>query len=344
MKNPKLPLLALVLVVLIFGITGCAKSKGSLAAASSTSIKKQNLIPVRFGSDSSTFSIAFQIAKAKGFFQKNGINPQISTFSYGIDTLNAALTNQVDVGIAADFAALSRFSSGDLKILSFDQQGKPEAIKFIARDGINSPADLKGKTIGVQKGTVGEYILAKYLDKVGIKQDNVKKAGFSSSAEEFAAFEKGDIQAFLIGGVVLDKALKVDGAKVIGSQADIPFAARGFIVAKDEFLKGNPDATKKILSALNEADIWVSKNPSAAAEIESKVLMAPKAGVERELKDQDNDIRLSDEDVQQLADVYGYATTNKLIKGGFNLKDEIDTKPLKEALPSKLTYNPDNIK
>jgi len=341
MRNKKLSLIAIFIIGIMFVITGCGSSAKT---TSSGSDEKQSLIPVKFGVDSSTFSIEFQVAKEKGFFSKNGIEPQLTVFSYGIDTLNAALANQVDVGVAADFAALSRFSSGDLRILSFLQTGKPENSKVVTRDGINSPEELKGKPIGVQKGTVGEYILSKYLERFNIKQDEVKKQGFGSSAELVAAFERGDIKAAILSGVIRDKALQVSGAKSIGSQADIPFAARGFLVVKDKLLKEKPEAAKKILLALDEAAKWINENPEAAAEIEAKAIKAPKDAVLKELKDLTNDVRLNNEDVKQVKDVYDYAAKNNLIKSGFNLKDKIVIEPLKQALPSKLTYNPDDIK
>jgi len=345
MKNKRISLITLLMLGAVVISAGCASgNKSSTSTVATLGSSTESLIPIKFGADSSTFSVSFQVAKEKGFFKQHGIDPEVNTFSYGIDTLNAALTGQVDVGIAMDFATLSRFSSGDLKIISFVQQGKAENTKVVAVEGVNSTEDIKGKTIGVQKGTVSEYIVTKYLDKLNIKQDEVKKEGFGSNAEIMAAFAKGDVKVAFFSGVVLDKALQVKGAKVIGSQGDIPFAARGFIVIRDKVLKEKPDVAKNILLALNDAEKWIKANPEDAAQIEANALKAPKEGVLRELKDQDNDIRLSTEDVKQLKEVYDYATKNNLIKGGFNLQDKIATDPLKQALPDKLTYKPEDIK
>lgn len=342
MKNKKLSLIAIFIVGIMLIVTGCGNS--GTKASSSSGNEKQNLIPVRFGVDASAFSIEFQVANAKGYFTKNGIQPQLVQFSYGIDTINGALADQVDVGLAADFAALSRFSSGDLRLLSFLNTGKAESTKYVVRDGITSPQQLKGKPIGVAKGTVGEYALAKYLDVNNIKPNEVKIQGFTSNAEEDAAFERGDIKGGFFAGVDLDKVLKVSGAKVIGSQADIPFQSRGFLIVKDKLLKEKPEAAKKIILALDEAAKFINQNPEQAAEIDANIIHAPKDGLLRNLKDTTSDIRLNDDDVKQLQDVYDYAVKNNLIKGGFNLKDKIVTDPLKQALPSKLTYNPNNFK
>ncbi|MFT8314372.1 MAG: ABC transporter substrate-binding protein [Clostridium sp.] len=343
MKNKKLSLIAIFIVGIMLIVTGCGNSSAKASADNSAS-GKQSLIPVRFGVESAVFSTQFQIANAKGFFTKNGIQPQLVTFSYGIDTINAALADQVDVGLAADFAALSRFSSGDLRLLSFISNGKAENTKYVTRDGITSPEQLKGKPIGVAKGTVGEYALAKYLDKNNIKPDQVKIQGFTANAEEIAAFSRGDIKGGFFAGVNLDKVLQTPGAKVIGTQADIPFSSRAFLIVKDKLLKEKPEAAKRIILALDEATKYINENPEAAAEIEANIIKAPKDSVLREIKDYTFDIRLSDEDVKQLKDVNDYAVKSNLIKGGFKLEDKIVTDPLKQALPSKLTYKADNSK
>jgi NitT/TauT family transport system substrate-binding protein len=328
---------------MVVGIMIIAAGCGNSSKTQNTSNSSQKEVTVRIGADSSTFSSAFYVARDKGYFKKYAINVQINPYSYGIDTIDAVLTNQVDIGLAMDYAALSRLSSGDLKIFSFIQQSDATKTKMVTRDGINSPQKLKGQPIGVQRGTVTEYILVRYLEKYNIKINEIKKQGFSSDAEILAAFQKGDIKAAFFGGNLLSKALNIQGAKTIGSVADIPFASRGFLMANSKFL-AQKDVTKNILLALNDAAEWINKNPSEAAQIMSKDLKLPKDSVQKDIEAAKSDIRLNNEDVQQLQDVYKYSSDNKLIKGGFDLKDKIDTDALKEALPDKLTYKPENIK
>lgn len=327
----------LVTVLLLLAVAGCGNAPEKKEEAKAADAQKP--IHVRFGGDASTFSLQFHVAKEKGFFAKHGIDPEIVTYSFGIDTLNAALADQVDVGEAMDFAALSRFSSGDLKILSFIQTDKAEKTKLLARDGIQSPQDLKGKNFGISKATVNEYVVSRYLDKYGYKDGEVNRVGLTSAAEIFAAFERGDVKVAFFSGTWLDKAEKVNGAKVIGTQADIPFSARGFLVVKDKLLKEQPEAARRILLALDEASKWITENPEGTGEIAFKALKLPKDGVARDIKDITNDIRLSTDDVQQLKDVYEYAVKNNLIKGGFALKDKIVIDPLKAALPQKVSYD-----
>ncbi|UZQ51547.1 ABC transporter substrate-binding protein [Clostridium kluyveri] len=339
MKSKKLSLIILFIVGMMIVAAGCGG--GSQTQSTSDSSRKE--VTVKIGADSSAFSTIFYVARDKGYFKKYGINAQVIPYAYGIDTIDAVLTNQIDVGQAADYAALSRLSSGDLKIFSFFQQLDASKIKMVTRDGINSPGELKGQPIGVQRGTVYEYIIARYVEKYNIKIDEVKKQQFGANAEILSAFQQGDVKAAFFSGDLLNKALKVQGSKIIGSSADIPFAFRGFLMANSKFLE-QKDVGKNILLALNDATKYISENPGEAAEIMAKALKVPKDSLEEDIKTRSNDIRLNDDDVKQLQEVYEYASANKLIKGGFNLKDKIDTEPLEEALPQRLTYKPENIK
>ncbi len=342
--NKKNKILGMLLIaLLVITLAGCGSKTTQKNAAEGESGAAGAPIPVRFGADASTFSLQFHVAKEKGFFAKYGIEPQVVTYSFGIDTLNAALADQVDVGEAMDFAALSRFNNGDLRIISFIMTGKAERTKLIARDGINAPQDIKGRNFAVSKATVQEYIVSRYLERFGIKENEVNRIGLTSAAEIFAAFERGSVNLAFFSGPWLDKAEKVAGAKAIGSQADIPFAPRGFLVVKEKLLTEKPEAAKRILLALDEASQWINEHPEETGEIAYKALKLSKEAVVRDIQDLTYDIRLTAEDVQQLKDVYEYAAKARLIKGDFVLKDKIVVEPLKQALPQKLTYDPAKI-
>lgn len=342
MKDKKLHLISIIMGMIML-LTGCGNLNASKTTNNSDN-SKEKVVTVRFGADASNFSMSFQIAKAKEIFKKYNIDAQISTFSSGIDTINAALTGQVDVGIASDFSALSRLSTGKLRILSFLQSTKAGNVKFVARDGINNIQDIKGHAIGVSKGTISEYETSIYLQKYNIKESDVKIEKFSSSVEILAAFEKGDIQGGLFNGLVLQKVLDFQGAQVIGTLDEIPFAGKGFLLVTEDLVDKQPEASKRILQALNEAEEWIKENQEDAAEIDANVLKLSKDSVLTVLKDQQNEIRLNDEDVQQLEDVYKYGVDNNMFPGGYEVKDYILTDPLKEALPDKLTYDPNHIK
>lgn len=294
-------------------------------------------VKVRFGVDSHIFSSQYWVAKEKGFFEKRGIKPEISVYSFGIDTLNAALLEQVDFAEGYDFAILSRLSGGDLKIISYLQHIKPEANKIVARDGIKKPTDLIGKKFGVQKATQGEYVFDKYLNRFGL-EGKVTKVSFTSNPEIFAALDRGDIQATIFNSTFLEKALQINGVAAINTQADIPHAGKGFAVVRGKFHKENPEITRKVLEALEESTQFILANPKEAADIVFKTVRIPKDVFLKDLTEKNVllDIHFTQDEYQQLRNIGDFSVKNNLIRGGYNLEDHILLEPLRSIRPQKV--------
>lgn len=295
-------------------------------------------VKVRFGVDSHVFSSQFWVAKEKGFFEKRGIKPDISVYSYGIDTLNAALLDQVDIAEGYDFAILSRLSGGDLQIISYLQHIKAEANQVVARDGVKKPEDLIGKKIGVQKATQNEYVVDKYLSRFGL-DGKVTKVGFTSNPEIFAALDRGDIQATIFNSSFLEKSLQIKGVAVINTQADIPHAGKGFAVVTGKFHKAHPELTRKVLEALDESTRYIQANPQEAADIIFKTVKIPKDVFLKDILEKNVllDIHFTQDEYQQLKDVGDYSVKNNLIRGGYKLDEHVLLEPLRSVLPQKVT-------
>lgn len=295
-------------------------------------------VKVRFGVDSHIFSSQFWVAKEKGFFERRGIKPELSVYSFGIDTLNAALLDQVDFAEGYDFAILSRLSGGDLRIVSYIQHITAAANKVVARDGIKSPADLVGKKFGVQKATQNEYVTDKYLRRFGL-EGKVTPVGFTSNPEIFAALDRGDIHAAIFNSAFLEKALQIKGINVINTQADIPHAGKGFAVVTGKFHQANPQVTAKVLAALDDATKFILANPQEAADIVFKTVKIPKEAFLKDVLEKNVllDIHFHQDEVQQLKDIAAYSVKANLIRGGFNVDNHILVEPLKSVLPQKVT-------
>jgi NitT/TauT family transport system substrate-binding protein len=312
------------------------------AMLSFTPAHAEKAVKVRFGVDSHVFSVQYWVAQEKGFFRKRGIESEISVYSYGIDTLNAALLGQVDFAEGYDFAILSRLSGGDLKIISYIQHIKAEANQVVAREGIAGPRDLPGKKFGVQKATQNEYVVDKYLARFGL-EGKVTKVGFTSNPEIFAALDRGDIHATIFNSTFLEKALKIDGIRVINTQADIPHAGKGFAVVTGKFHQDNPDVTRGVLEALQEATEFILSNPKEAADIIYKTVKIPRDVILKDLLEKNVllDIHFTQDEYQQLKDIGDYSVENKLIRGGYRLDDHILLEPLRAVLPQKVSVVPE---
>jgi NitT/TauT family transport system substrate-binding protein len=73
---------------------------------------------VRIGVDFNVLGAQVWVAQEKGLFEKHGINAEIIPLRFGVDTIDATLTGQIDFGLGLDFATTTRLKSGQLKILA----------------------------------------------------------------------------------------------------------------------------------------------------------------------------------------------------------------------------------
>ena len=214
---------------------------------------------IRIGAEASSFAFQFRVALAAGIFEKYDLDAEIFSFSYGIDTLNAAVLGETDSAEAADFAIASRLAPGsNLRIVAYILSPADDACKLYVRDdSIKEPADLKGRRIGVKKGTVNEYEWAKFLEKFGIKPDEVKYEYLTSTSDQIAAFQGGDIDAFWGVTDIESTVLKVPGSRAIGDYALLGSKYKAFVLLDAGYIEKNPKAVVNLIKNVYELADYV---------------------------------------------------------------------------------------
>lgn len=343
MKKIKKLLSVGILLILALGlISGCSNGKDNVSKENkenTTANAAEQKLKIRIGADSSAFSFPFRVALEEGIFKKYNIDAEITTFSYGIDTLNALILDQVDVGEGMDFAVGTRLGdNSNLKVVSFIGSPNEKGSElYVIGDDIKSPSDLVGKRIGVQKGTVNEYIWAQIFKKYNIDPNSVKMNYLQSDAELITAFSSGQLDALWVSASKKDTVLKTKGAKSLGDYSLIDFRMRGYAVLKKDFIN-NKEGVKQFLLALNEANEFIAKNPEKTAEIAYKDLKIPKENALKDIQNYEYKLRFLKEDFDHVNNVINWSIDNGLIKKKYDFKDYLDISLLKEVLPNSVTY------
>lgn len=344
MKNMKRFLSVVVLIILLVGlISGCNNGKDNVSKENReniTSNSTQEKFKIRIGADSAAFSFPFRVALEEGILKKHNIDAEITTFSYGIDTLNALILDQVDVGEAMDFAVGTRIGdNSNLQVVSFiGSPSKNGSELYVVGDDIKSPSDLAGKRIGVQKGTVNEYIWAQLLKKYNVDPNSEKMNYLQSDAELITAFTSGQLDALWVSASKKDTVLKTKDTKSLGDYSLVDFRMRGYAVLKKDFINNNREGVKQFLLALNEANEFIANNPEKTAEIAYKDLKIPKEDALKDIENYEYKVRFLKEDFDHVNNVINWSIQNGLIKKKYDFKDYLDVSLLKEALPDSVTY------
>ncbi|MDP3963763.1 MAG: NrtA/SsuA/CpmA family ABC transporter substrate-binding protein [bacterium] len=104
------------------------------------------------------------LAQDRGYFADNGLKADLVSYGLGMSGLNDLAGGKLDAVVASDFAGVRSIFRGDrVKIIA--SIAKANAYEIVARKdhGIEVPGDLKGKKIGITKGSAGEFWLGIFL-------------------------------------------------------------------------------------------------------------------------------------------------------------------------------------
>ena len=101
--------------------------------------------------------------------------------------------------------------------------------KIIARDGIASIADLRGKRVAVEQGTVDHYLLLLALAEANLTQQDIQLVPLATDAAA-AAFAAGQVDAVGAFAPFTSTALARQGSRAIATSAEFPGAIPDHLV------------------------------------------------------------------------------------------------------------------
>lgn len=116
---------------------------------------------------------AVTTADAKGYFAEEGITVNLVEFADGPTEIAAMESGSIDVSYIGP-GAHRLCSTGNANIFLIQQLGDADCVIGFKSHGVESLADLKGKTIAYSSGTSSETILNLALDSVGLTANDVK--------------------------------------------------------------------------------------------------------------------------------------------------------------------------
>jgi len=192
--------------------------------------------------------------RERGFFAKYGFDAE-NLFVRGAPTLVAAMaSNEIEVGYTGGTAVIGAVASGsDLKVLS--ALTNRVTYELVARPGIKTAEDLRGKKFGVQAigGTVWMgAILA--LEHLGLDPDRDKIALIAAGDQTVLAqaVAQGTIDATVLDGVQA-RPLQAKGFPILAEleKAKLPILSSS-IVVREPYLQKNPQIVESVLRAVIE--------------------------------------------------------------------------------------------
>jgi len=213
------------------------------------------------------------IGMEKGTFQNQlGNNTVIEPilFDAGPQVIESIFAGSIDIAYVGPGPAINGFLKSEdhnVKILSGAASG---GASFIVHPNskIESVADFEGKRIAApQIGNTQDISLRNYLSENGLKP--AEKGGSVivlniSNPDIYTLFAKGDIDAAWVPeptATILVQQL--DGKRLFNEEElwpDNRFASV-LLIAREEYVKQNPDVINKWLEAHRQTVNWINSNP-----------------------------------------------------------------------------------
>ncbi|WP_335988219.1 ABC transporter substrate-binding protein [Glycomyces sp. MUSA5-2] len=188
----------------------------------------------------------------------------------GPEYIEAAGAGAVDVGFTADTPLIFAAANGvPLKAVAATTVDDPatsfNAILAGAGTGISTVADLKGRKVSFQEGTITQYHVVKALESVGLTLDDIETANLPV-VDANTALANGEVDAVATLGIYWSQA-ELAGATLVATGADY-FPSIGLLSARTEIIEdaAYTDALADYIDRYGRAQQWRYANLDAWTE------------------------------------------------------------------------------
>jgi sulfonate transport system substrate-binding protein len=192
-------------------------------------------------------------------------------FTSVIEPMNAGSVDfHADV---ADAVPVFTQASGAKLTIYAKEDPSPHAEAIIVHEDspIRSIADLKGKWVGVSKGSGCHFLLAAALKSAGLSIADIQVL-YIEAINAGPAFKSRDLDAWVIWDPFLAITQTQTPVRIIQDGEGLTSYNRYYLV-NDSIAAERPEIVRAVFDALVETGKWVKANPQAAAE-----LLAPQWG------------------------------------------------------------------
>jgi NitT/TauT family transport system substrate-binding protein len=216
---------------------------------------------------------AVWVAETRGLFRKHGLDVEvIVTGQGGTAGISALIANDVQVvNSAGDVLVAAALRGGDtVMVAGVVNKGLQ---RLITKPDIKTPADLKGKRIGVTRiGAVSHSVLLMMLQRWKMSVNDVQVMQLGSSPSMLATLDKGGIE----GAVVTIPSMFVAedrGYRVLLDMADTDiYYLHTMVATTRQYIKNNRDKMLRFLRGYVEGIAFVKHNRQESVDIVKKKL------------------------------------------------------------------------
>src|SRR5436190_7671867 len=260
------------------GVAACGSSSSSSGnasnAANTSSSSNLPKVTMMVGGIDKQIYLPYQLAQNLGFYKKYGVNVQLSTEQNGgVGAETAMVSGQVDMAGAWYVHAIDFQAKGKDVVDVVQLSGAPGEREMCAKNsGITSPADWKGKSLGVTDIGSGTDELTVYLAaRYHLTSKEISRVAVGAGPTFVAALQHGRIACGMttqptagaiqtqgIGTSVINLATTGGAQQWLGGA----YPAAG-VLARADWVASHQAVVQKVVDALVATMPWISTHSAA---------------------------------------------------------------------------------
>ena len=263
------------------GLAACSSSASSGSAAGSSATGSNAAaasslptVTLMVGGIDKQIYLPYQLAQDLGFYKKYGVNVQLSTEQQGgVGAETAMVSGQVDMAGAWYVHAIDFQAKGKNVVDLVQLSGAPGEREMCAKgSGITSPAEWKGKSLGVTDIGSGTDELTLYLAaRYPQGSSEISRVAVGAGPTFVAALQHGRIASGMttqptvgaiqsqgIGSSVINLATTSGAQQWLGGA----YPAAG-VLARADWVASHQATVQKVVDALVATMHWISTHSAA---------------------------------------------------------------------------------
>ena len=209
------------------------------------------------------------IAQSKGFFKRHGVNVDLVVMEDPKERFPTLMADKIQmIASTVDTALLYLKKPTDFQyVVAIDDSNGGDGI--VALKDIKSIADLKGRKVAVNDGSVSEFYLNVLLGKAGLKESDLNTVNMTA-ADAGSAFVAKRVDAAVTWEPWLTRGKTTDFGHLLVDSSTTPGLITDVLIVKTDWANAHKKDVEAVVRSWDQAVAYYREHPDESIDIMAK--------------------------------------------------------------------------